>query len=252
MIKNFHKVRENLFRGAAPAPRDLLALKKNFGIEKIISLDAKVGDAIAPFCKKLGIKQIIIDIDPSNISSLKNLLKLNIHDLVAEDVPTFVHCLQGKDRSGLFIGLVRCILDKFDCRKAIKEAKNYGFGTGVEEPVERFYTKLISKACTHDHEDSNHVYDVVTDMRNSYEESTLNPYTISWGPYADSSVRMFPYASVNLTEYDDLGATREEYALKGIKEEILDSNRVPLVGIYDQNTQITNVVGPSLIGGGFV
>lgn len=251
MIKNFHKVRTNLFRGAAPSAKDVMLLKNKLGVQRIISLDANVGDNIDPICNKLGIEHIIIDIDASNISSLKNLLKLNIHDLVQPNKVTFVHCLRGKDRAGLFVALVRCLIDDMDCREAIKEAKKYGFGTGIDLKVEKFYTKLISKACSHEHEDTNHVYDVVMDARQSYQDA-LEPYTLSWAPYTDPSVRMFPYSSVNSTQYDEHGATREEYALKGIKEETPKSKHVPIVGVYDQNTQITNVVGPSLVGGGFL
>ena len=256
MIKNFHKVRKNLFRGGAPSGEDLSTLKNDFGIKKIISLDARVGDLIDPICKKLGMEHVVIDIQPSDISSLKNLLKLNIYKLIDDSVPTFVHCLHGKDRAGLFVGLVRCLLDNWDCKKAIKEAKKYGFGTGLSLKVEKFYTKLISKACEHEHEDSNHVYDVVMDARdtaeNMYNDSTLDPYTLSWAPYADSSVRMFPYSSVEINEYDEHGATREEYGLKGIKEEAPAGNHIPMVGVFDQPTDMTNRIGPSLIGGGFI
>jgi hypothetical protein len=255
MMNKFAKVRKNLYRGAAPSTPDLISLKKNFGVQKVISLDASVGESIAPICKKLGMDHVIIDIDPSTISSLKNLLKYNIYDLIDPKVCTFVHCLKGKDRTGLLIALVRCLSEQQDCKSAIKEAKKFGFGTGIDFNIEKFYIKLICKACNDDHTDSNHVYDIVMDSRDSmseYRDSTMDPYALSWAPYADASVRTFPYASVNLTEHDEHGATREEYGLKGIKEEVPEPKHVPLVGVYDQNTQITNVIGPSLVGGGFV
>lgn len=256
MIKNFHIVRENLFRGGEPSFSDVVFLAQDLGIKKIISLDKLSGMMISPICKKFGLEQIIIDIDPSRLNSLKNLLIYNIHKLINPDIPTFVHCRRGKDRSGLFIALTRCLLDKWDCKKALKEAKKLGFGTGLELPIEKFYTKLICRACSSTHQDSNHVYDIVSGMHESdsiYRDEQFDPYYMSWAPFVDRNYRKFPEAFVDLTLYDEPYSTRENYGLKDINtEEERNNNRIPMVGMYNQNTQITNLIGPSLVGGGFI
>src|SRR5271165_1520542 len=113
-MKNFHQVRPNLYRGGKPSVKDLLILKKKFNIERIISLDENIGENIDPFCNKLNIAHIIIGIHTGNKKSIKHLLKYNIHDLIDSSIPTFVHCLHGKDRTGLFIALVRCLLDHWN------------------------------------------------------------------------------------------------------------------------------------------
>lgn len=254
MIKNFHKVRANLYRGAAPSLSDVVALHRKFNIEKIISLDEGVGVHIAPVCKKLGIEHIIIPIYTKDINSLKHLLKLNITKLIDDSIPTFVHCLHGKDRTGLLIALCRCILDRWDFKKSLKEAKYLGFGTGLDFNIEKFYTKLIGRSCKNDH-DKNEAYDIVSNMNDyngEYRDYTLDKEEqISWAPYGDSRMRTYPEAFVD-KDFDEQYQNRENYGLKGINDKEPDFEHIPMVGVYDQNTQVTNMVGPSLIGGGFV
>lgn len=254
MLKKFHNVRDNLYRGAAPSLADVVSLKKNFGIEQIISLDSQSGEYIKPLCKKLGIKQVIIPIDVVDKSSVKHLLKHDLNKLVDDTIPTFVHCKRGKDRTGLFIALCRCLLDKWNCKQAISEAKELGFGTGISAAMEKLYMKLICRADKDP--DTNNAYDIVTSVQdndNLYRDYTMDPTERgSWGPSADPSTREYPLAFTESYYTDSPEQTRENYGLKGINNEDTESNQIPMVGVYDQNTQITNLVGPSLIGGGFV
>lgn len=253
MIKNFHEVRHNLFRGGAPSPRDVLGLFKNLNIKKIISLDGNDGQFIEPICRKFNIEHIIIPIEPNNLHSLKFLLSQNIRSLIQENIPTFIHCHRGKDRAGLFIALVRCLLDNWDCKHAIKEAKLLGFGTGLDFSIEKFYTKLICRVCN-DHVDTNEAFDIVdniSDMNAQYRDYQMDPMQHSWAPYADESVNYYPPAYIS-RDWEGLGSNRQNYDLKDIDIEDEVIEHIPTVGIYDQNTQITNFTGPSLIGGGFV
>lgn len=254
MIKNLYLTRPNLYRGSAPDSQDVSFINDKLNISKIISLDEYSAEKIDKVCKKLDIDHVKINLHAGKINSLKHLLKYNLNDLVNPKVGTFVHCLHGRDRTGLFIALVRCLLDNWDCRQAIKEAKQIGFGIDLDFPVEKFYMKLIHRACKH-HQDNNHAYDIVSnvqDLDTFYRDQTFDPYIPSWAPYADKSVRKYPEAFVNSMEYEGQYPTREEYRLSGINMEDDGIDHIPLVGIYDQNTQITNVIGPSMVGGGFV
>jgi protein tyrosine/serine phosphatase len=253
-MKNFHQVKTNLFRGGKPSLSDIVALKKKFNIKKIISLDEQAGEFIKPLCKKLDIEQIIIPLNCHDKNSVKYLLKHNIYNLIDEKVPTFVHCLHGKDRTGLFIGLVRCLLDKWNCKKAIKEAKHLGFGMRIDNKMEKFFIKLICQADKNI--DTNNAYDIVTNTHDGNE--TSRDYTLdtqergSWSPYADPAIRTYPLAFTDTYYTDNPEQTRENYGLKDINDEEMKSTQIPAVGVFDQNTQITNMVGPSVIGGGFV
>lgn len=247
-MKNFHIVKHNLFRGGSPNIRDIIDLQNKFGVEKIISLDQKIGLAIKPVCDKLGIKQIIINIKPTDVRSLQNLLQYNIWDLISNKIPTFVHCRRGKDRTGLLIALARCIIDGWAADQAIKEAKKLGFGTGLDFEVEKLYINLIKKSANH-MKDQN----AIDDSDNGFSDdpirdNILDPYAVSWGTYVDPNINYYPYSSP-YTSDDEW-----QYPVKSIYYNYDNSNvdQIPLIGVSDTNSQITNWVGPSLVGGGFV
>ncbi len=253
MIKNFHKVKYNLYRGGKPLLLDIIALEKKFGIKKIISLDEQIGKYIEPICKKLNIEHIIIPINSGDKNTIKYLLKYNIRSLINNKVPTFMHCRHGSDRAGLLVALYRVLIDKWDCKKAIKEAKELGFGIRISNNMEKFYMKLICQA--DQNIDTNSAYDIVTNQHDGNE--TSRDYTFdtqergSWTPYADPAVRTYPLAFTDTYYTDRYEQTRENYGIEDISDDS-GINKIPAVGVYDQNTQITNMVGPSLIGGGFI
>jgi protein tyrosine/serine phosphatase len=53
---------DSLYRGGAPDLEEIPMLKKEWGIEKIISLDRDSGIKIKDECKKHGIKHLIIPV----------------------------------------------------------------------------------------------------------------------------------------------------------------------------------------------
>lgn len=251
MVKNLHKIESNLYRGGAPSLRDVVGLNKKLGVNKIISLDERTGKYIEPLCQKMDIEQLIIPIHPGQINSLKSLLKYNIHDLFDKNKNTFIHCLHGKDRTGLLVALYRCIVDDWDCKKAIKEAKYLGFGTGLNASSEKFYMKLICLACKKEHKDTNGAYDIVNNIH-EYDVTLDKDEQESFAPsIGEPSMRQYPYANV-YRYYDEQYPDRENYGLKGINREESNLEQIPMVGVYDENTQVANMVGPSTIGGGFV
>lgn len=91
MIDKFIKVTPKLYRGGAPDISDIKILKNKYDINKIISLDQFEGDKINQTCNDLNIEHLIIPIN-HNLSSITNLLRHNIKDLIEENSPTFVHC----------------------------------------------------------------------------------------------------------------------------------------------------------------
>ncbi len=260
MIKNFFQVDDGVYRGSAPSPRDVLDLKKHLNVNTIISLDKDAAQKIKRSCQLIGINHIIIPIDIHDKNSIKHLFKYDIEKLF-NDKSVFVHCHRGKDRSGLLIALYRC-LNGWDCQDAVKEAKELGFGTGIQISSEKFYTKLIHQMCpNHSHhsqnEDFNAANDIVSNV--SQEQGQFRDYTLdrfeqqSWSPFEDYSVREWPFTPVDKYDYDEQYPNRENYGLPGDIFDIhISENTLPQVGQYDQNTQGLNGAGPSMIGGGFV
>ena len=141
MISKLLKVTDGVYRGSAPSPKDVLWLKENLGINKIVSLDEKTGKRINRTCQLLGIKHIMLPLDGSR-ANLVRLLKNNLKDLLVKDGPTFFHCLYGKDRTGLLAALFECKYLHKDPEAALQNAKELGFGVGVRSEERR-----VGKEC---------------------------------------------------------------------------------------------------------
>lgn len=255
MIKNFHQVSDNVFRGSAPSPKDVCFLNKQLKINKIISLDEDSGKKIDRVCKLLGIDHIIIPISVHDKSTIHYLLNYDIPSLFNKSDNVYTHCYRGKDRTGLLIALYRCLCENWNSQDAILEAKELGFGTGIRLDSENFYINLI-KSLAKDNQDVNNanIVDNVNELDGQYRDYTLDRYEQqSWSPFADYSVKEYPASSVDKYDYDEQYRNRENYnEPEDIYDIYLRRTTMPQVGVYDQNTQGINGAGPSLIGSGYV
>src|SRR5271157_1495658 len=155
-------VPNKLYRGSAPSPKEVMELKDKLGIRKIISLDKLSGDKIDRACKLLGIQHVKLYIDFSK-ASLIQALHHNMKELFIDGGPTYVHCHEGKDRTGLMIALFKCKYMGMDPHKALEEAKSLGFGIGMNPGVVRLYEKLIL-SCGKKPKDQNNA-DIVSNER---------------------------------------------------------------------------------------
>jgi hypothetical protein len=246
MIKRLKKITEGLWRGSAPSPHDVQILKNNLGINKIISLDEMSGERISRTCKLLNIKQEKIYLDGSR-SSLLNLLQHNLKKLLLDDGPTYIHCYEGKDRTGLLAALFECKYMGKDPEDAIEEAKSLGFGVGVDPQIINLYEKII-RSCKPSKDNNN--ADIVSNEREYISDNRSGPldeaHQGSFAPYL-SPTRQYPFDSV-YNDINDQSPTRENYNdYKSIKEH---KDVVPLVGVYN-NTGIQGT-GPTLNTGGFI
>lgn len=250
MIKRLRKVTNNLYRGSAPTPQDVVWLKENLGINKIVSLDKESGDKISRTCKLLGIKQDKIYLNGSR-ESLLNFLKHDIKKLFLENGPTYVHCHEGKDRTGLACALVECKYLGKDPEKVIEHAKSLGFGIGVDPSVINLYEKLI-RSCKKT-KDSNHAdivsneRDYISDNRDSFLDESRQS---SFSPYLDHT-RQDPMDAVYVY-INDQSPTRENYQqYKSIKEHTdTDKDVIPQVGVFNNDAGARGF-GPTENYGGF-
>jgi hypothetical protein len=251
MIKRFIRVNKDLYRGGAPGVDDVFILRKKFGINKIVSLDQGAGDKINEICEKLGIEHIIIPLEFSNLEPIAKLLSYNLYNLLMKNGPTFVHCLEGKDRTGMVIAMFKCQYMYWPCAKAIKEAKHLGFGVGLDSRTVKLYEKIIHKCCArkHDHkgnEDTNSA-DIVNNERWDSETMIGNSEFKSFAPLMDpNDVYGYNY------NYDQF-PTRENVITKQDYNDKTPSsgNQIPLVGLYDNNSGVKGVA-PVDNGGGYV
>jgi hypothetical protein len=250
MIHRFRTVSKGLYRGSAPNPKDVLHLKNDLGINKIISLDKEDGERISRVCKLLGIDQVKIYLDGSRQSLLK-LLSYNLKDLLLNGGPTFFHCHAGKDRTGLLAALFKCKYMGVSPDKALQEAKSLGFGLGVDPKVTKLYEQII-KSCKSE-SDINKA-DIVSNEReyigDNHDSFLQGGHQGSFAPYLDQT-RQNPMDAV-YNYIDDQSPTRQNYPnYKSIKEHNQEEDVVPLVGIFDNDAGARGF-GPTENYGGFI
>jgi len=243
MINKFREVVKNkLFRGSKPSPKDVEWLKDHFHINKIVSLDKQSGEEIDRICKLLNIHHIKAYIDYSN-KSLLEFLKHDLKNLLIDDGPTFVHCQHGKDRTGLAIALYKCKYENERPERAIAEAKTLGFGLGVNPNVVSLYEKLIKSIKKSDENNA----DIVSNEREykgDYRDSYLDQgHGSSFAPYLKMDK---VYNEIN-----------EQYPIRQNYDNSVDisindnKDMIPQVGVYNNDAGIRGA-GPSENLGGFI
>lgn len=235
MIRRFRTVILGvLYRGSAPSPDDIKALKEKLGIRKIVSLDKRSGDRIDRICKLLGIQHIKMYIEDDK-KSLLHFLTQDLKKLFLEGGPTFVHCHEGKDRTGLAIALVKCKFLGMNPEKAIQEAKSLGFGVGVPEFVIKLYEKII-RSCKPSKDQNN--ADIVSNERTyigDNRDSFLDE--VHQGDFSAQldHTRQNPMDAV-YTYTMDQSPTRENYPDTALfQHDPSKSVTVPNVGEYDND-----------------
>ena len=247
MIHRLHKVINGLYRGSAPSPQDVSWLKEHLNIHKIVSLDQETGDRIDRACKLLHLHHVKVYIDWSK-KSLLNFLHHNLKKLLLDNGPTFVHCAEGKDRTGLVIALFKCIYMNITPEDAIHEAKTFGFGVGIPQSVTNLYEKLI-RSCHKISDDNN--ADIVSNERD-YKSDNRDSFLDegrqgSIAPYLDHT-RSYPY-DITYNSINDQSMTRQNIDQPITEHDFGDE--IPQVGVYNNDAGVQGF-GPVINPGGFI
>lgn len=235
MIRRFREVIPGvLYRGSAPSPKDIENLKDKLGIRKVISFDKETGNRINRVCKLLGIEHVQMYLNGDK-KSLLHFLTQDFKKLFLEGGPTFIHCHEGKDRTGLATALVKCKFLGMDPDKAIQEAKSLGFGIGLPPHITHLYEKLI-RSCKPAKD--NNSADIVSNERTyvgDNRDSFLDEgHQGSFAPYLDHTRQnpmdaLYPYTS-------DQSPTRENYPDTSLfQHDPSKSVTIPNVGEYDND-----------------
>jgi protein tyrosine/serine phosphatase len=250
MIQRFYRINDDLYRGSAPTTKDVVDLHDQYGINKIVSLDKSAGEHISRICKLLGIEHIIIPIDATELEPMAALMNWDIKELLLDNGPTYVHCIQGKDRTGMVIAMYECSVDGVPYKEAIKHAKALGFGSGIPEQITKFYERAIKAYCNDEDTNDADIVDNTRQWRNEWRDSYLNEADMKggWGPFQDPAIREYPFSRVYDYAYDPKDNTRD---WKDIPVDLGETGGTPLVGIYESDAGIHGV-GPVENGGGFV
>jgi protein tyrosine/serine phosphatase len=133
-VENFHKVSEQLYRGAQPSAEGMEQLKE-LGIKTVVNLRSFHSDRDEIGEANLGYEHIYMKPWHAEDKEVVRFLKI-VSD--ANRVPVFVHCQRGADRTGTMCAIYRVAVEGWGKAEAIEEMTKGGFGfySGWESLVE--------------------------------------------------------------------------------------------------------------------
>jgi|SRR5579864_7353657 len=223
-----------LYRGSAPSPKDVMELTDKLGVKKIVSLDQQSGDRIDRACKLLGIQHIKMYIDHTR-KSLYHFLSQDLKKLFLEGGPTFVHCQEGKDRTGLAVALIECKFLGANPDEAIQKAKELGFGIGIPPKMTALYEKIIRHCKSGKDTNSADIVSMEREYKGDNRDSFLDEgHQGSFAPYLDHTRQnpmdaLYPYTL-------DQSPTRENYPDTSLfQHDPTEQVTIPNVGEYDND-----------------
>jgi hypothetical protein len=250
-MKRFRKITHGLYRGSAPSVSDIRHMHKYLGLNKVVSLDQTAGQRVDHICKQLGIKHVMLPLNGDR-KSLIHLLSLDLYKLLIDGGPTFLHCAEGKDRTGFVSAMFKCLYMDYTFEEAMQEAKSLGFGVGVDPAIIQMYVDALKSACQEKEQESivqnEWSYKSDWDGRGSYLDQA---HQGSFAPFI-SKTRQYPYDNPYNT-INDQSPTRENYHDQDMFQEINlgSESDFPVVGGYDNNAGVRGF-GPAEPYGGFL
>jgi tyrosine-protein phosphatase SIW14 len=123
-LRNVGRVAPGIYRGAQPEPGGYATLKA-MGVRTVINLRARHGERAA--VETAGMRSIEI---PFSITDRVDTdTARRVVDLMADPArqPLFVHCAQGRDRTGVVVAVYRMEQDGWTPAAAEAEMEAYGF-----------------------------------------------------------------------------------------------------------------------------
>ena len=123
-LPNFHKVSDDLYRGAQPSAEGIRQLKE-MGIKTIVNLRAFHSDRDEIGDIKIGYAHISFKTWHPEEEEIVRFLKI-VTD--KDKTPVFVHCQHGADRTGLMCAIYRVAVCGWSKEAAADEMINGGFG----------------------------------------------------------------------------------------------------------------------------
>ena len=136
-VPNCYRVTTNLYRGAQPTEAGMRQLKA-LGIKTVINLRAFHSDAVG----KAGLKNIHLETTPWHLEETDVVAFLK-EVANSTNLPVFVHCERGADRTGTMCAMYRIVLCGWTKSEAIAEMENGGFKFN---PVWKNLVALIENA----------------------------------------------------------------------------------------------------------
>jgi uncharacterized protein (TIGR01244 family) len=142
-IRNFHQVNERIYRGGQPTDEGWNSLA-GLGVKTVIDLRREGEDghsiaAEAQVVEAAGMRYVSVPMEGIVSPGDEQISK--ILGLMDSEAPVFVHCKEGKDRTGTAIACYRIAHDRWQSQKAMDEAKSFGmhwYEVGMKQYIMNF------------------------------------------------------------------------------------------------------------------
>jgi protein tyrosine phosphatase (PTP) superfamily phosphohydrolase (DUF442 family) len=138
-LPNFHKVSDDLYRGAQPTAEGMKQLDK-LGVKTVINLRTVHSDRDE--MKGTGLSYEHIGMSTMNVEN-KDVIRFLQIVTDPNRTPVFVHCQHGADRTGTMCAVYRIIIQGWSKNEAIEEMTKGGFGYhSIWQNLPNFIRKL--------------------------------------------------------------------------------------------------------------
>jgi tyrosine-protein phosphatase SIW14 len=142
-LPNFHKVSDQLYRGAQPSDAGFKKLSE-LGIKTIVSLRGEddINRAEKKAAEAAGLKYFTVAMP--GLSAPSDEQVANVLAIIDDpnNQPVFIHCKRGADRTGTIGAIYRILKNGWTADKAIAEARRYGMSWaefGMRSYISNYY-----------------------------------------------------------------------------------------------------------------
>lgn len=143
-IANFHEVNQNVYRGGQPTDEGLKNLA-GLGVKTIIDLrhGKDHADTEKKTAESLGLHYINVPMEGLDAPTDQQISSLMAVLNAADQGPVFVHCREGKDRTGTVVACYRIAHDHWTNVKALEEAKACGLHSS-QHPRQNYILNFVA------------------------------------------------------------------------------------------------------------
>ncbi len=142
IIPNEHQINENIKRGGRPEMADIESLWRQ-GYKTIINIEDDYNAILIEknHAESLGFNYIANPLSV-NVTPPDDEIEMLLTELQNPDnYPIFIHCKQGRDRTGLVSGLYRVFAESWAAERAYQEMLDLGFRARLKKLNNYYFTK---------------------------------------------------------------------------------------------------------------
>ena len=148
-LPNFHQVNPQLYRGGQPKAGGLQKLKE-LGVKTVVNLRGEDDHTRAESdeARSLGLRYYSIELPEFSKPKDKEVQGVLGIINAPENLPIFMHCHHGRDRTGTIVACDRISHDGWTAEQAKDEARRYGLSWiefGMKHYIDAYYVRYKSK-----------------------------------------------------------------------------------------------------------